>query len=282
MTAVGSASADRTAVVTSTPEPSTPRLFTSTARAELTKLRTVRSTMWSLLVSLVITVGLGALFCAARVARWDRLGLRARLTFDAAGFSLNGLFLAQLAIGVLGVLVISSEYATGQIRATFGATPQRRLVLGAKVLVFMATTFLVGLVGCVIAFGVGQSILAEKHAGVSLSDPTAARVVVGGALYLMVLGAFSIGLGAIIRRTAGAIAALVGVLLILPILTEFLPDPWNQDVRKYLPSEAGGGIFHGLARRAGDLAPWTGFALFCGYALVLLIVAAVLLDRRDA
>ncbi|MDQ6697268.1 MAG: ABC transporter permease, partial [Actinomycetota bacterium] len=120
--------------------PTNGRVFGSALRAELTKLRTVRSTMWSFLVTLVITIGLGALFCAARVSRWDRLGRGERIGFDAAGFSLNGLFLAQLAIGVLGVLVISSEYATGQIRATLGATPQRLVVLAAKVLVFMAVT----------------------------------------------------------------------------------------------------------------------------------------------
>lgn len=264
------------------PEPSMVRVFGASLRAELTKLRTVRSTMWSFLVTLALTIGLGALFCAARVARWDRLGAGARFGFDAAGFSLNGLFLAQLAIGVLGVLVMSSEYATGQIRATFGATPQRLLVLASKVLVFTSVTFVVGLVACLAAFGIGQSIFVSKHAGVSLSDPSVLRAVIGGALYLTVLGAFSIALGAILRRTAGAIAALVGILLILPILTEFLPSPWNDDIRKFLPSEAGRGIFHVFSNRSADFGPWAGFALFCGYTAILLVIASVLLSRRDA
>jgi len=195
---------------------------------------------------------------------------------------LNGLFLAQLAIGVLAVLVISSEYATGQIRATLGATPQRLTVLASKVLVFMAVTFVIGLVACFAAFGIGQSIFTAKHAGVSLSDPTVARAVIGGALYLSVLGAFSIGLATILRRTAGAIAALVGILLILPILTEFLPSPWNDNIRKFLPSEAGRGIFHVLSDRSGDLAPWTGFGLFFAYSVIMLVAGAILLNRRDA
>ena len=256
-------------------------VFISALRAELTKLRSVRSTMWSFLVTLALTIGLGALFCAARVSRWDRLGRGDRFGFDAAGFSLNGIFLAQLAIGVLGVLVMSSEYATGQIRATFGATPQRLVVLAAKVVVFTAVTFVVSLGACLAAFGIGQAIFVSKHAGVSLRDPTVLRAVVGGALYLTVLGAFAIALGAILRRTAGAIAALVGILLILPILTQFLPSPWSDDISKFLPSEAGRGIFHVVIDRPSDFAPWVGFGLFCGYTVILLVVAAVLLVRRD-
>lgn len=282
MTAVPVPTAPATSVEPRHADPSMLAVFRSALRAELTKLWTVRSTMWSFLVTVAITVGLGALFCAARVSRWDRLSPGERFRFDAAGFSLNGLFLAQLAIGVLAVLVISSEYATGQIRATLGATPQRLTVLASKVLVFMAVTFVIGLVACFAAFGIGQSIFTAKHAGVSLSDPTVARAVIGGALYLSVLGAFSIGLATILRRTAGAIAALVGILLILPILTEFLPSPWNDNIPKFLPSEAGRGIFHVLSDRSGDLAPWTGFGLFFAYAVIMLVAGAILLNRRDA
>lgn len=257
-------------------------VFAAAARAEWTKLRTVRSTMWSLLVTVAIIVGLGALFCAARVSRWDRLDPAELRRFDPAGFSLNGLFLAQLAIGVLGVLVMSSEYATGQIRATLGATPQRTLVLAAKVLVFAAVTFVVGLAACFTAFFIGQSIFSAKHAQAALGDPDVLRAVIGGALYLTVLGALGIGLGTILRRTAGAIAALVSLLLILPILASFLPTPWNDDITKYLPGQAGGEIFRVIPRSANALAPWTCFAVFAAYALISLVIGAVLLTKRDA
>ena len=199
--------------------PSSFKLLRAAVRSEWTKLRTVRSTIWSLLVTVAIVVGLGALFCAARVSRWDRLDLGERRLFDPAGFSLNGIFLAQLAIGVLGVLVMSSEYATGQIRATLGAIPQRGLVLTAKALVFGVVTLVVGLVACLGAFGIGQAIFTAKHAGVSLGDPGVTRAVVGGALYLAAVGLLGLGLAAVLRRTAGAIATLVGLLLgILGIL----------------------------------------------------------------
>ncbi|MEY2462097.1 MAG: type transport system permease protein [Acidimicrobiaceae bacterium] len=263
-------------------EPGLGSVFAAAVRAEWTKLRTVRSTMWSLLVAVAIIIGLGALFCAARVSRWDRFDAAELRRFDPTAFSLNGLFLAQLAIGVLGVLVITSEYATGQIRATLGATPQRTLVLAAKVLVFTAVTFVVGLVACFAAFFIGQSIFSAKHAQASLGDPDVLRAVVGGALYLSVLGALGIGLGAIFRRTAGAIAALVGMLLILPVLAGFLPSPWNDDVSKYLPGQAGGEIFRVVARSSNSLSPWTGFAVFVAYAVVSLVIGAVLLAKRDA
>ena len=196
------------------PTPSRTQQFVALLRAEWTKLWSVRSTLWSLLVTIAIIVGLGALFCAARVARADHLDPGELTNFDPTGFSLNGIFLAQLAVGVLGVLVMSSEYATGQIRATFGATPQRNLVLAAKVAVFMVVVFVVGLVACFTAFFIGQAILggSTRFNNASLGDPGALRAVIGGAMYLSVLGALGIGLGTILRRTAGAIAALVGLL----------------------------------------------------------------------
>jgi ABC-2 type transport system permease protein len=265
------------------PTPTPMRQFVAVLRAEWTKLWSVRSTLWSLLVTIAIIVGLGALFCAARVARADRLDPGELRNFDPTGFSLNGIFLAQLAVGVLGVLVMSSEYATGQIRATFGATPQRNLVLAAKVVVFMVVVFVVGLVACFTAFFVGQAILggSTKLHNASLGDPGVLRAVIGGALYLAVLGALGIGLGTILRRTAGAIAALVGLLLILPILVNFLPSPWNTDISKYLPLQAGNAVFHTAKLASTDLALWVGFAVFCAYAVASLALGAVLLARRD-
>lgn len=262
-------------------DPSGGQLFGRTLVSEWTKLRTVPSTVWSLLVTLTVTVGLGALICAARVSRWDRLPPAERTQFDATHFSLNGLFFAQLAIGVLGVLVISSEYATGQIRATLGATPQRLTVLAAKVVVYVGVVLVVGLVCCFSAFLVGQSIFTSKHVQAALGDPGVLRAVVGGALYLAALGALAIGLGTILRRTAGAIAALVGLLLVAPIVVNFLPSPWNNDIDKFLPGQAGSSIFR-VVRESNMLSPWVGFLVLCAYAAAALVGGAFVLQRRDA
>lgn len=257
-------------------------VFGASLRSEWIKVRSVRSTMWSLLVTIGLMVGLGALFCAARVARADRLDPGELRNFDPTGFSLNGIFLAQLAIGILGVLVITSEYATGQIRATLGAVPQRGCVLAAKVVVYFAVALVVGLIGSFAAFFIGQGILSAKFHQASLGDAHVLRAVVGGAVYLAVLGALGVGLGAILRRTAGAIAALVGLLLILPILVNFLPSPWNDDINKYLPLQAGSNIFHTAPPASTDLSLTVGFIVFCAYAVVALVLGAVLLIRRDA
>jgi hypothetical protein len=264
-----------------TREPGLVRVFAANVSAEWIKLRSVRSTVWALLVTVVLTVGLGALLCLARVSRWDRLGRGERVGFDAAGFSLNGIFLAQLAIVVLGVLVMSSEYATGQIRATFGATPQRLAVLAAKVAVFSVVVLVTGAVAALAAFELGQSIFSSKHAGVALGDPGVLRAVLLAPVYLALLGAFSIGVAAILRRTAGAIATIVGLLLVAPIIVSFLPSPWNDDIGKYLPSSAGSAMFH-VVRDPQRLSSSAGFLVIVGYTVVALALGAVLLGRRDA
>ena len=216
------------------------------------------------------------------VSRWDTIDAASQANFDPTQFSLNGLFLAQLAVGVLGVLVMSSEYATGQIRATLEAVPQRTTMLAAKVVVFAVVVLVVGLIATFGAFLIGQQIFSAKDAQATLGQPHVLRAVIGGALYLVVIGCLGVGLAAILRRTAGAIAALVSLLLILPILVNFLPSPWSDDVGKFLPGQAGAAIFQVVPGTADNLATWTGFAVFCAYAVVALLVGASLLNRRDA
>lgn len=263
------------------PGPTYGRVLRAVARSEWTKMRSVRSTMWTLLVAVGLAIGFGALVAATQVNSWDDLDPVERLRFDPTSFSLSGLFLAQMAIGVLGVLLVTSEYATGQIRATLGATPQRLTVLAAKAATFTAIVLAVGLVTSFAAFGIGQAIFSGKGIGVSLGDPGVLRAVVGGALYLAAVGVLGLGLGTVVRRTAGAIAALVGLLLVVPLVASFLPASWNESVAKYFPAQAGMAVF----RVAGDpsvLAPWVGFAVLAGYTAVALAVGGFLLTRRDA
>jgi len=249
--------------------------------SELTKMRSVRSTVWTLLVTAVATVGIGALISLARVSRWDQLSLRQRIAIDPAAVSLRGVFLAQLAIGVLGVLLISSEFSTGMIRTTFAAVPRRPLVLFAKALVFTVVAFVVATASAFIAFFVGQSILAAKHADVALSDPGVLGAVVGAGTYLTLIGLLGLGLGTLLRRTAGAIATLFGLVLVLPALVEALPSPWNNDVGKLLPINAGRAMF--TVRPSADLlSPGAGFVTLVVTVGAVLAVAAFTLSRRDA
>lgn len=249
--------------------------------SEWTKLRSVRSTWWTLAATVAMMTGFGALLSAAFVRRFDRLDAGEKLRFDATVHSLRGIFLAQLAIGVLGVLTVTNEYATGMIRNTFAAVPQRRAVLAAKAAVFGAASLIVCEVAAFVTFFVGQAILSQKHLQASISDPGVLRAVIGAGLYLTGVGLLGIALGALLRRTAGAIATLFGLVLVLPILAAALPSPWNTDVSKVLPGGAGQAILN-VRHVTDSLSPGLGFALFCVYIVAAGAVAMVVITRRDA
>ena len=249
-------------------------------RSEWTKLRSLRSTVYSLIAAFVIVVALGILISAARAAHLERESLADRLTFDPTLTSLSGTFLAQLAVGVLGVLIMTGEYATGMNRATFGAVPRRLPVLWAKAIVYAAVALVLMLAATFSAFLGGQAALSGKHLQATLSNPGVARAVVGAALYLTVVGLFGLALGALIRSTAGGIATLFGLLLVLPLIVHFLPASWSRNISKYLPGNAGQSVMN-VVRDNSSLSPWTGFAVFCAYVVVALGLAAIFLKRRD-
>jgi ABC-2 type transport system permease protein len=269
------------AIPTPTPPPMALRVFAATARAEWTKLRSVRSTVWTLLATVGIAIGFGALIAASEMATWSNLDPAERLRFDPTSFSLAGLFLAQLAVGVLGVLIVASEYATGQIRATLAATPQRLTVLAAKATTFTVVILGTGLVASLGAFWTGQAIFASRSLNASLFDPGVPRAVVGGALYLVGVGLLGVGLGAILRRTAGGVAALVALLFILPLVSGFLPSAFQETIGKYLPAQAGMSIFN-VVPDPLTLPPWTGLAVLLAYGVAALAIGGFLLVRRDA
>lgn len=270
-----------TALPTARPHPAAPQVFGANVRAEWTKLRSVRSTVRTLLATVGLAIGFGALIGASQMSSWDDLDPGEQLRFDPTSFSLSGLFLAQLAVGVLGVLVVTSEYATGQIRATLGATPQRLTVLAAKATTFTGVVLATGLVASFSAFWTGQGIFASKGLHAAISDPGVLRAVIGGALYLTGIGLLGVGVGAILRRTAGAVAALVALLFIVPIAAGFLPSSFQEGIGKYLPAQAGMAIFN-VVSDPRALAPWPGLAVLLTYGAVALTVGGVLLVRRDA
>jgi ABC-2 type transport system permease protein len=250
-----------------------PRLVTM----EWTKMRTVRSTMWTLLSTLLVSIGLPALFALAVINDPHGPGP----DFDAAGFSLFGLFLGQLIVGALGVLIISAEYTTGSIRTTLTAAPQRLAMLTAKTLAFGIVIAVVSFVTTFAAFFAVQPILDTKHLGTTLGAGSSLRMVVGGALYIIAVGLLGLGLGTILRSTAAAVSTIVGLLFVLPIVSGFLPESWRESWVKYLPGNAGSGIFSARADPT-SLGPWQSLIVFTGYAVLALVIGAVLLRRRDA
>jgi ABC-2 type transport system permease protein len=252
--------------------------------SEWIKLRTLRSTFWSLFAAVVATIGLGMLFSwgfASRVGSGhaERIGDAATI---AVTVPTRPYILAQLAVGVLGVMVITGEYSTGMIRATLAAVPNRLPVLWAKAAVFGVVVLVLMEIVSFVTFFAGQAILSTQHIQASLSSPQALRIVSGVGLYLMVVGLLGTALGTIIRSTAGAIAALFGTMLVLPLLGEVLNlTSWGKHITPYLPSNAGGDLLTNNPD-PGSLAPWTGFGYFVLYTVVAMAVAAFLLKRRDA
>jgi ABC-type transport system involved in multi-copper enzyme maturation permease subunit len=250
-------------------------------RSEWTKLWSLRSTRWSLLFAFAAMAGLGPLIAAVTMGHWDRIDAHDRATFDPINTALGGYHLAQLAIGVLGVLVISGEYSTGQIRSSLMAVPRRLPVLWAKAVTFATVTFVLMVIASLIAFLGAQAILTQHHVDVPLSHAPALRAILGTGLYMIVLGVFAMSFGALVRNTAGGIAIFAGVLFVLPGLVHVLPASTFNAINPYLPSNAGGDVLSNTTD-PGMLAPWTGFAVFCGYTLLTLAASAVLLVRRDA
>jgi ABC-type transport system involved in multi-copper enzyme maturation permease subunit len=201
--------------------------------------------------------------------------------FDAVAVSLAGVQLAQLAVGVLGVLVITNEYTSGLIRTTFAAVPRRTLVLWSKATILAAAIFTLSLPAVIGAFLIGQSVLSAERLDVAVGDPGVARAIVGAALYLTVVALIGLGLGALLRRTAGGVAAIIAILLGPQILTGFLPADLADDVYRWLPSPAGLAITTTRVDSA-LLSPWAGFAVFLLYAAAVLALGAWRLRSRDA
>jgi ABC-2 type transport system permease protein len=251
-------------------------------RSEFLKMRTLRSTWLTLAVAAMALPGIGFAIAWSTKDEWNQRGDRRRHRFNPLADPLSGFFLAQLAIGVLGSLLMAGEYPGGMIRATLGAVPKRLPVLWAKLAIFTTLTAITMVPLSTLTFFMSQKILAGlPGAHIGWSVPNVARTVIGVGLYLTVAAALAVALGAIIRNVAGAIGAFVGIMLVLPLIATALPELWANRINKWLPSNAGQAIMS-FGSDSQVLSPWRGFAVFAGYAAAAIIAAAILLRRRDA
>ena len=250
--------------------------------SEFTKFRTVRSTVWTLLVAVVLMIGISALFSAVTASQYHTFSPADRASFNPVSISLSGMMFAVVAFGVLGVLMISGEYSTGMIRSSLTAVPRRLPVLWGKLAVFAAVIFSISLVASLISFFLGQALLSSHHLGVSVAAPGVLRSIIGAALYGTVAGMIGVALGALFRNTAAGIATFAGVFFVIPPLTGLLPASISDHLSQYLPSYAGEALWGGARGVTNALSPWTGFAVLCGYAVVVIAAAALRLRRVDA
>ncbi len=257
-----------------------------TLRSELTKIRSVRSTYWTLFLLVAAGVAWSIAFCAGEASRWPAMTAQDKVGFDPTQSSVVGLaLLGQLVIVVLGTLAITSEYSTGMIRTSLTVMPRRGMFYGAKAAVFAAVALVVALLASFASFFTGQALLASTHVSATLSQPNVLRAVLGTALYIVLCGLFAFGLGAILRSTAGAMTAAYGLLFLLPELAKALPSAWYADVERWLP---GGDVINTITgTQSANANPqlfsaWGEFAVFGGYTAIVLIIGAVLFRTRDA
>lgn len=252
--------------------------------SEWTKIRSVRSTIWSLVLLVVLTLIFTALFIAMGIAQWDKSdpSQQAAIRLDPTGTILgSGILLSQLAVCVLGVMVIASEYSTGMIRASLMAVPKRVPMLAAKGLVFGLLVLVVGVLTAFASFFIGAPIIDSK-VPVSLGDPGVLRAVIGCGLYLAVLSLFALSIGAIIRHTAAGITGVIAFVLVIAPMAQLLPGSLGKHIHAYLPTEAGRLITQQNPAENDLLGPWQGFGVLLLWTAVMLVIAAMLLQRRDA
>ena len=225
---------------------------------------------------------LAVIFSAVTSSHWGSMSPHERADRHPLDIALAGVNASQLAIAVLGVLVITGEYSTGMIRSTLIAVPKRLPVLWAKLAVHAVVSFVLMVPSVLIGFFASQAILSRHHIlQISFGAPGVARSVLGGAVYVMLVGIFALGIGAIVRSTAGGIATFAGIFFVIPPLMNILPASWNDAISKYLPSEAGRQLFS-LQQGAHSLSPLWGGLLLLGYCAAAVAAAAVLFVRRDA
>jgi ABC-type transport system involved in multi-copper enzyme maturation permease subunit len=246
--------------------------------SEWIKVRTVRSTFVTLLLTLVVTVGLSAVVCAVLASTWDTQPAAERANFDATGSSFSGIALGQLALIVFAVLVVTSEYSTGMIRATLGAVPQRLTLLLAKVLTVLGLVGVISLLTAFISFFLGQALLGSHRT--SISDPGVTRAVFGMAIYMTLLSLLSLGVAFIVRRPIPALAILMPFFfLISPILNAV---PKVKNVAHFFPDVAGRQLYSVHGNTDVPYGPTAGFFIVLAWSLACVVIGYLLFARRDA
>ena len=250
-------------------------------RAEWTKLRTQPSALWAGAASAGLTAGFGILYSLLREARPPH-GAAAVAAFDPTAISLSGIQLAQIAVGVLGAMLITSEYSSGMIRSTFAAVPRRLPVLWGKAAVALGAVFAVSVPAVLVAFFAGQSILAKVGLDISFGQPGVARAVLGSAAYLALAGVLGVGLGALLRNTAAAVTALFGLLFGLQLLAGMIPGiGWGHAGEVH--AVHGGPGHRERPPGPGDVAgPVDWFGPFHALRIVVLALGARRMSRGDA
>lgn len=265
------------AVTSATPSIGIRPTFARVTRSEWIKLRTLRSTLWTAIATVVVMAGFSAMFAWALTSFPD--GPPVDATAVIIGYPI-----AQLTIAALGALVVTGEFTTGAYRSTLAAEPRRLRVVLAKGLVVLGAGLAIGALAVAASLATAVPILQGAGSAFELTDD-AVRAIVGTVLYLAVSALFAYGMGLLVRNSAAAITATVGMLFVLPVIVQIAAAmtgaEWLANVYEYLPSTAGSAVTGTGMGGAGSLEPWTGFAVFGAYSAALLVAGSVAFSRRD-
>jgi ABC-2 type transport system permease protein len=260
---------------------SRPARFGDAVRSEWTKIRTVPATFWTVVIATVLGVGLGALISAVASNHYAASSASERATWDPTSISGAGLGLAQLAIAVLGILFITSEYSSKAISTSLMAVPRRTRFLAAKTVVVAAVSLVVAEVLAFVTFFIGQALMSGHAPTATLGQHEVLRALIGIGLYAALIGVLGLGLGVLLRSAAGAIAVMVALLYVLPGVAAALPSSIEHTVEEWWPTQAGGQITN-VVRGSHTLSPWAGLAVLCVFTALVLAGGFLTLNRRDA
>jgi len=253
----------------------------SVVRSEWLKFRSVRSSIMGVVVTFTLTLGIGALVTIALRSHWPHESPLDRLTFDPVSTSLVGVLFAQFAVGVVGVLFITSEYSSGSIRTTLSAVPRRGQLVAGKLVVLIAAMFVVAEVASFATFLLGQAIFSGVVPTASLANASVVRAVILAGVYLTLLSVLGFSLGLLLRQSAACISLFTSLLLIIPIIVIFLPQSWQNDIARFEPSQLGSAMTS-ITTPAHDFGAWASLATLTIYVAVVTVAGVVWLCRRDA
>ncbi|MCB5177848.1 ABC transporter permease [Streptomyces sp. SMC 277] len=254
-------------------------MSTAVLKSEWTKIRTVASTVWSLVSALVATVGISAALCWAIGATFDDLPQEQQATFDPTVMSFAGMTFGQLGMIVFGVLVVTSEYSSGMIRTSLAAVPRRGTLLLSKLAVATALALVVGLLTSFLSFFLGQAILGEHSIGIG--EPNILRAVVGAGLYMALIALFSMGFATILRSAVLSLGILMPFFLMISnILSAF---ETTRKVSQWFPDQAGSKIMQTVPGTVETpYGPWTGLGIMVVWVLAAVLGGYLVLRKRDA